>query len=60
MAEGESDGDSLGFSVCVLAVSSSVAAVTVLVMPVSPPDVSVFGEVVLSDSEWEIVNRQTI
>ena len=52
MAEGESDGDSLGFSVCVLAVSSFGTTVTVvivvLVALVSLSDVSVICEVVLS------------
>ena len=41
------------------AVSSSRTAVTVvLVVPVSPSDVSVIGEVVLSDSGREIVESQ--
>ena len=61
MAEGESDGDALGFSVCVLAVSSFGIAVTVVpVVLVPSSDVCVIGEVVLSDSDCEIVESHTL
>ena len=58
MAEWESDGDSLGFSVCVTAASSSVTVVPVAL--VSPSSVSGFGETVLSDSDCQFVESQTL
>ena len=58
MAEWESDGDSLGFSGCVTAASSSVTVV--LVAPVSPSSVSGFGETVLSSSDCQFVESQTL
>ena len=56
MAEWESDRDYFRFLVCVLAVSSFVTVV--LVVP-SPSNVTVFGEIVFSDSDCEFVESQT-
>ena len=60
VTEWENDGHSLGILVCVLAVSSFVIAVlVVLVVLFSPSDVNVVGEVALSESACEIVESQT-
>ena len=48
MAEGESDGDPLGLSVCVCVPVVSSFVLVVPVVPVPFSDVNVIGEVVLS------------
>ena len=58
MAGWENDGSSLIFSACELVVSLCVSAVRVEL--VAPSMVSVFGDVVLSDSDHGFVESQTL